>query len=218
METQNNNGIWTLRIAVAIIIIFSIIAFFNGCFDKKTETVPVKVPEVKGTFAPVKPIHDTIFLTKNVKSKPLTSNDGFLQSEIDRILKEYNKLDEAFANANDSLQQIIYSQAIKPKLFEHTFNNDTITATVKGIVANGEVDRLKLDYTIKPYTTLVKVPQTKFRLLGGIETGMSKSFDKFNVKANLGFQNAKGNILNIGADTDQRFYIGYSASIFTIKR
>ena len=218
MEAENQSN-WSLRIALAIIIIGFIIAFFNGCFDHKNEIIKVLIPEVKGSFAPVKPIHDTIFLTKTVKSKPIqNSNDEFAQAEINRLLKEYNDLDAAFANANDSLQQIIYKQTIKPKLFSHTFDNDTINATVKGIVANGEVDKLKLDYTIKPYTTLVKVPQTVFRLLGGIETGMTKDLSKFNAKANIGIQNKKGNILSISADSDQRFYIGYTMSVFSIKR
>lgn len=213
MSKKNQN---IILFFCAIIAVLMLLFWFKGC-NLNTKTIPVTIPEVKGTFKAVKPIHDTLFLTKFVKSKPLTSNDEFLQKEVDRLLKEYNSLNESFANANDSLQKIIYSQAIKPKSFTQTFNNDTIKATVSGIV-KGEVDRLKLDYIIKERKIDIKVPYTRFRLLGGIETGMIKSFDKFNVKANLGFQNAKGNILNIGADSDQRFYIGYTASIFQVKR
>jgi hypothetical protein len=217
MESESKKANWTLGIslfAVAIILIF----WFKGC-DNNVETIKVPVPEVKGKFDPVKPIHDTIFLTKFVKSKPIqNSNDEFAQAEINRLLKEYNDLDAAFSNANDSLQQIIYSKVIGPKLFSHTFNNDTLNATVKGIVANGEVDKLKLDYTIKTRSIDVKVPQTVFRLMGGVEAGMSKSFNNFNAKANIGFQNKKGNIITISADSDQRFYLGYSMSIFSIKR
>ena len=217
METERKKGNWTLAIALFAVAIV-LFLFLKGC-DGNGETIIVKHPAVVGSFEPAKPIHDTIFLTKIVKSKPVqNSNDEFAQSEINRLLKEYNDLDAAFANANDSLQQIIYKQTIAPKLFSHTFDNDTLKATVKGIVANGEVDKLKLDYTIKPYTTLVKVPQTVFRLLGGIETGMTKDLSKFNAKANIGIQNKKGNILTISADSDQRFYVGYTASIFSIKK
>ena len=205
-----------ILIIYTVIAIFLVLFWFKGC-KGNTEIISLKIPVVKGRFKALKPIHDTLFLTKFVKSKSIASNDEFLQSEVDRLLKEYNSLNESFANANDSLQQIIYSQAIKPKSFTHNFNNDTINATVSGIV-KGEVDRLKLNYTIKERKVDVKVPYTRFRLLGGVETGMTKSFDKFNVKANLGFQNAKGNILNIGADSDQRFYIGYTVSIFQVKR
>ena len=217
MENQNKKVKKNLIIAlfaVGIILFF----WFKGCVGKN-ETIKIKTPEVKASFEPVKPIHDTIFLTKFVNSTPIkNSNDAFAQSEINRLLKEYNDLDEAFARANDSLQQIIYSKAIAPKQFSHTFNNDTINATVKGIVANGEVDKLKLDYTIKTRSLDVKVPQTVFRLLGGVEAGMSKSFDNFNAKVNLGIQNKKGNIITISADTDQRFYLGYSMNIFSVKR
>lgn len=213
MSKKNQN---IILFFCAIIAVLMLLFWFKGC-NLNTKTIPVTIPEVKGTFKAVKPIHDTLFLTKFIKSKPVTSNDEFLQSEVDRLLKEYNSLNESFANANDSLQKIIYSQAIKPKSFTHTFNNDTIKATVSGIV-KGELDRLKLDYIIKERKIDIKVPYTRFRLLGGIETGMTKSFDKFNFKANLGFQNAKGNILNIGADSDQRFYVGLTASIFQVKR
>jgi hypothetical protein len=217
MNTEKKTANWILIFSIAIAILL-LLLWFKGC-NSDPETIKVPIPEVKGNFEPVKPIHDTIFLTKFVKSKPIqNSNDAFAQAEINRLLKEYNDLDAAFANANDSLQQIIYSKTLAPKLFTHTFDNDTLKATVKGIVANGEVDKLKLDYTIKAKNIDVKVPQKVFSLLGGVEAGMSINLTRFNAKANLGFQNKKGNIITVSADTDQRFYVGYTMSIFSIKR
>jgi hypothetical protein len=203
-----------LLVAVVLVLFY----WFKGCASDP-EVIKAKTPESKGTFAPVKPVHDTVFLTKFVKSKPIQQiKDTFAQAEINRLLQEYNSLNDAFARVNDSLQQIIYSKSIAPKLFSHHFDNDTLSAWVKGIVANGEVEKLKLDYTIKSRSVEVKVPQVKFRLLGGVEAGLSRSFDQFNAKVNLGFQNKKGSIISVSADTDERFYVGYTVPIFTIRK
>jgi len=201
-----------------LIAVLLLLFWFKGC-NNSQQRVIVKLPEVKGTFKAVKPVHDTIFLTKNGKTKIVKSiHNEFLQSEIDRLLKEYNSLNDAFAKANDSLQQELYSKTIAAKYFSQKFDNDTLSATVKGIVANGEVQKLKLDYTIKERSVDVKVPEVKFRLLGGVEAGMTKSFDAFNAKVNLSLQNKKGSIFTVAADTDERFYIGYQIALFTFKK
>lgn len=219
MEAKKMNSTLILSVIIAIVIL---ILWFKGCGSSEPTTLEVTIPEVKGSFEAVKPKHslvqELITKPKNLSTGVQNGNDEFLQSEINRLLKEYNSLNDAFARANDSLQQEIYKRTIAPKLFSHYFDNDTLNATVKGIVANGEVQKLKLDYTIKSKTIDVKVPQVKFRLLGGVEVGATKEFDNFNAKANLGFQNKKGNIITIAADTDQRFYVGYSMSIFSINK
>ena len=214
METKKNKSTLLLSGIIAVLLI---LLWFKS-FNQKPEKIKVNVPEVTGSFETVKVIHDTIFLTKTVKSKPISVNDEFTQSEIDRLLKEYNELNDAFASANDSLQQIIYAKTIAAKQFSHTFDTDTLNATVKGIVANGEVDKLKIDYKIKSRTIETKIPQTTFRLLGGIEIGNSLQLDQFVTKANLGFQNKKGNVVTLAVDTDQRFYVGYQFSIFSLKK
>lgn len=219
MEAKKMNS--TLILSVIIAILF-LLLWFKGCGSSEPTTVEVTIPEVKGSFEAVKPKHSLVqelsTEPKNLSTGVQKGNDEFLQSEINRLLKEYNSLNDAFARANDSLQQEIYKRTIAPKLFSHTFDTDTINATVKGIVANGEVDKLKLDYTIKLKTIDVKVPQVKFRLLGGVEVGATKEFDKFNTKVNLGFQNKKGDVISVSADTDKRFYLGYSFAIFSIKK
>ena len=201
-----------------VIAVLLLLFWFKGC-DMNNQKVIVKLPEVKGSFEAAKPFHDTIFLTKNGKTRIVKStSDEFLQSEIDRLLKEYNSLNDAFAKANDSLQQELYSKTIAAKYFSQKFDNDTLSATVKGVVANGEVQKIKLDYTIKARSVNVKVPEVKFRLLGGLEAGMTKSFDAFNSKVNLGLQNRTGSIFTVSADSDERFYIGYHIALFSFKK
>lgn len=218
MENNEKKSNVTL-ILCAVIAILLLLFWFKGCGSAAPVYKKVKTPEVTGSVQVVNPVNNPVVNTKNGRTKIANAgNDEFLQSEIDRLLAEYNALDIAFAKANDSLQQEIYKRTIAPKLFSHHFDNDTLSATVKGIVANGEVEKLKLDYTIKSRNLDVKVPQVKFRLLGGVEAGMTKDLSRFNAKANIGIQNKKGNILTVSADTDQRFYVGYTMSIFSIKR
>lgn len=219
---EKKSANWTLLFAIALAVLL-LLLWLKGCEGSAPAIVKVKTPEVKGSFEAVKPKNEPILnhivdVNKKVNGQKLSKENEFLQAEIDRLLKEYNSLDEAFAKANDSLQQEIYKRTIAPKLFSKFFDNDTLSATVKGIVANGEVQKLKLDYTIKSRNIYVKIPEVKFRLLGGVEAGMTKDLTKFNAKVNLGFQNPKGNILNLSADSDQRFYIGYATTIFSIKK
>jgi len=213
-----------LLIGCAGLAIFFLLLWFKGCSGDGDKVIKIKTPEVKGTFEAVKPEHNP--LSKTNKSKIDNKNFGqnlskkeleFWKAEAERLFKENQGLDQAFMNANDSLQQIIYRQAITLNAFNHTFDNDTISATVKGIV-RGEIQSIKLDYKIKPRT--IEVPKQKeviFRMLGGVEVGATKEIDKFNLKASAGFQNRKGNIISVGYDTDQRIYIGYTTSIFSIK-
>lgn len=224
METASKEGNKSLIGAIGLAV-FIVILFFKGCGGNGEKTVPVKLPEVKGKIEAVKPeqkplsVNDKSKNDKFVFGQNLSKKEReFLLAEISKLLAENGKLERDFMNANDSLMQVIYSKAIELKYFNHKWENDTISATVKGIV-RGEIQNIALDYTIKSRT--VEVPKPKevvFRMLGGVEIGNTTQFNDFRVKANVGFQNRSGAILSIGADTEQRFYLGYTVPIFTIKR
>ena len=203
METQNKN--WYLLIG-GLILILILLMWFKGC-GGVPKTITVTTPAIHGTTVAVKPetivIHDTVY--KKIK---LAAD----RKEIDSLIKRNVQLEVAFAMADN--KEELYKKAIELNDFNHTFEDTILKATVSGI-SRGTVQSIKLDYTIKPHTDVIKVPQTRFRLLGGAEVGMTKELSKFNVKANIGLQNAKGNVFSISADTDQRFYIGYGFSLFS---
>ena len=191
MKTEN---IKTIIIAILLIIIW-----FKGC-----GTSEILTPPTKGTFKT-----DTIILhvpikgeTKIVKGKVYKNNE--INKEL--ALENYN-LQIAYINAKDSLEkEKLYKTAIELKSFNQPFENDNFKANVKGIV-QGEVKSLQLDYEIKK----VPIKETKFRmLLGGGVTLKA-------VDLNVGFQNAKGNILEVGYDTEKNIRVGYKQSIFSIK-
>ena len=207
METKTENS---KLILIAIIAFLLVILFMKGCGLPKVE-VPqvVQTKEVKGKFEAVKPEQKIIYKYSSNNN----NNEEFLQSQINELLSENQKLNDAYLNASDSLKTAMYNKAITINSFTHTWDNDTLKATASGVV-RGEVESIKLDYTIKSQKVEVpKQKETVFRILGGLEVGTN-----FTPKVLIGFQNRKGNILQLGYDTKQQYYIGYHFSIWNIKR
>lgn len=194
-------------------ILLFIVLWFRGCNNSQTTNIS---KPVTGIFKPVKPNNtnlgsvDTNLLTKFVKSKPIIE---YKNNEVNKELaiENYN-LQMAYTNASDSIERLkMYIDAIQLKSFNKTFEDNYLKADVKGIV-QGDVKELGFDYIIKPQP----IPITKFRLLAGINVSNTLLFEKPLFNANLGFQNAKGNILEFGYDTEKRINIGYKQSIFKI--
>ena len=183
--------------------VFLTLFFMRGCKSEPNIQIATK-----GTFKT-----DTIILhektpseIKIVKGKEIIV---YKNNEINKelALENYN-LQIAYINAKDSLErEKLYKTAIELKSFNQPFENDNFKANIKGIV-QGEVKELQLDYEIK------KVPEkvVKFRLLAGLGINTDA------VNANLGFQNKKGGIFEVGYDTEKRINIGYKVSLFKISK
>ena len=183
--------------------VFLTLFFMRGCKSEPNIQIATK-----GTFKT-----DTIILhektpseIKIVKGKEIIV---YKNNEINKelALENYN-LQIAYINAKDSLErEKLYKTAIELKSFNQPFENDNFKANMKGI-AQGEVKELQLDYEIK------KVPEkvVKFRLLAGLGINTDA------VNANLGFQNKKGGILEVGYDTQKHINIGYKVSLFKISK
>jgi hypothetical protein len=196
-----------------IIAILVLIIWLQNSCEPNTETVTVTVPAVTGSFKPEKPIHDTIKIEKTVlkwKEKKV---------EIENPINM--KIFEQYTKAKDSMERMaILLKAIEIKEFTKDFEDNDLKITAKGTV-QGKVQSIGFDYTIKEKKLETEVPSSKatvFRLLGGLEIGNTKEFDSFVTKANLEFENAKGNSFTTGFDTDQRIWLGYKFTIFQIKK
>lgn len=227
METQKLNLQGKLNLLFSVVIIILFFCLWKSCGGNsiiQKGTVTVAVAERSGKFEPVKPIQATIqskTSEKDIQTILNTQNDKevkFWKSESERLLAENQLLDDAFSRANDSLQQIIYRQAVAIQAYSKTFENDTLKIDVKGLV-RGEIQSMQVDWKIKSFKAEVPAPQLiRFRIRTGLEFGNSKAFDEFLVKGNLGFENAKGNVFTISADTKQRFWAGLTVPILTIKK
>lgn len=203
------------------LLIAMLFLWLKGCSGNEPAVAKtIQTKEVKGKFEAVKPKQEPIqnhIVEGNKKVVKENSNDEFLQSQINQLIAENKALQDFYNQASDSLQKALYDKAIEIKAFNQTFEDDKLKATSSGLV-RGEIQSLKLDYTIKPQT--IETPPEKevvFRLLGGFEYGNNTTLSNSVFKANLGIQNRNGSIFRASVDNLQNIYIGYDFSIFNIK-
>jgi hypothetical protein len=226
MQTENKEIIKDLlsRNWNYVVLVLCIILFWHSC---KGSAVPVvaktiKTKEVKGKFEAVKPKQENV--VKYVKGKTIyktNAEDKFLQGQIDVLIAENKALQQFYNEASDSLKQALYNKAIEIKSFNQDFEDDKLKITTSGLV-RGEIQSIKLDYTIKPQTIeLPKQKETFLRLLAGGSFGINKELNQFTYSASTGLQNKKGNIIRgtyqrIG--TNEYYLAGYEFSVFNWKR
>ena len=206
-------------------ILLFLVLWFKGCGNSETGTTTVTIPAITKTL-PADTIvkHETIKIPKWYKDtktekkylKDLTEAEQRIiayQEEIDNMQSEFMW--------SDSIKQAeLYCLVMELKKFESTFEDENLKLTINGIIAGNEVKEITPTYTIKEkqVKTEIKQKEVKFRMLVGGGLGNSLTFDKPLFNANIGFQNAKGNILRFSFDTEQRIMIGYDFSLFKISK
>ena len=203
-------------------ILLFVVLWFKGCSGNTTsvQTVKVIVPEVKGKFKAKKPVHQPILIKAN-SPQLKKGKTVFVENPIDeKLIAENEKLKADFVKETNSLKKVIaYNKAIQLNKFSSKFEDDNLVININGIV-QGEVKEITPSYTIKEKKIEVPIRQKKtvFRLLGGLEVGNTVQLDAFKLRANLMFQNRKGNIISGSFDTDKTVWVGYNISIFDLKR
>jgi hypothetical protein len=218
MNTQTKQIDWVKVFAIVTAIVFAFL-WLKGCTSSNPEPqiakVKVTVPEVKGNFESKKPVHLKVNLPKNDKSKIVKVENPINQ----QLVAENEALKLAFAKETDSLKkQLAYEKAIALNNFSTKFEDENLELNIEGVV-QGEVKEISPSYKMKERNIekTVKEKQVAFRMLGGVEVGNTLVLDNFAVKANLMFQNKKGNIFSASMDTNKAIWVGYSASIFNWK-
>jgi hypothetical protein len=197
-----------------------VVLWFKGCSanEKSSVITEIVVPKIEAKFESKKPVHEPVLKLSNsttLKEKA-TSKENL---QVEKLIAENEKLKEDFAKASDSIKQLKFNKAIQLNSFSANFEDENLTLNINGIV-QGEVKELTPNYTIKERKaeTQVKSKETAFRLLGGLEVGNTVTLDNFGMKANLMFQNRKGNIISGSFDTNQTIWVGYNWSIFDVKK
>jgi hypothetical protein len=203
-------------------ILLFLVLWFKGCSGStpSPQIAKVIVPEVKGRFQAKKPVHEPIVINANNTANMQKGETIYKENPIDKkLIAENEKLKSDYAKANDSIKQLSFNKAIQLNKFSTKFEDDNLLLNINGIV-QGEVKEITPNYTIKEkkVEVPVKVKETVFRLLGGLEVGNNTQLDAFKLKANLMFQNRKGNIISGSFDTNQTVWVGYNVSIFDVKR
>lgn len=202
--------------AIAILAVF-IFNWFKGCSPDpiKPNTQKIIIPEISGKFDPQKPKHIPVKgLEKDQKNPIIKWKDK--EVIVENPLN--TELVEQYVKAKDSIERLnLYLKSIQLNSFSSKFEDENLLLNINGIV-RGEVQEITPSWTIKKHEAEVKTKETVFRMLAGAEVGSSIITPKLNFKANLMFQNRKGNVISGSYDTNQTVWIGYNKSIFNIKR
>lgn len=204
-------------------ILLFLALWFKGCGNSEIEKNSITIPEITKTLpTDTKVKHDTIQVPKWYKDR---TNEKKLSKDIlemyDRLKNYQEEIDNMQSEFmwSDSIKQAeMYRLATELKKFESGFEDENLKLTINGIIAGNEVKEITPTYTIKERKIDVPQKQVKFRMLIGGGLGNSLTFDKPLFNANVGFQNAKGNILRFGYDSEQRIMVGYDFSLFKITK
>lgn len=202
-------------------ILFFVCLFFRSCTG--TNGTTVTIPAITKTL-PADTIikHETIEIPKWYKDrtneKKLSKDIEEMYDRLENYQEEFNWMQEEFNHADSIKKAELYRLATELKKFESNFEDENLKLTINGIIAGNKVKEITPTYTIKERKIEVPQKQVKFRMLVGGGLGNSLTFDKPIFNANVGFQNAKGNILRFSFDTEQRIMVGYDFSIFKISK
>lgn len=202
-------------------LLFFLCLWCKGCSAPAGTTI--KVPAITNTL-PADTIvkHETIEVPKWYKDisaeKKLSKEVSEMHIRLKNYQEEIDFMQDEYAHADSLKKSELYRLATELKKFESNFEDECLKLTINGIIAGNQVKEITPTYTIKERKIDVPQKQVKFRLLGGVGLGNTIAFDKPLFNANLGFQNAKGNILRVGYDSQKRIFVGYDFSIFKIVR
>tara|TARA_R110000822_G_scaffold227017_1_gene359628 strand:+ start:2127 stop:2768 length:642 start_codon:yes stop_codon:yes gene_type:complete len=200
-----------LLIALIGFVIFT--QFFSSSDPVIPKPVEVVIPEIVGK------VEDKI---NDVEETVVSIPDPITPEIITKIVvdKEYKEKYEKAIKENDSIKAMnLFLKSIEINEYNKVLiDNDTIKivayAKTRGILL-----KYKIDYTIKE-KTITYIPEViterpKFTLLTGVALIVPTTTinQTMVVKLDFGFQNKKGNIIEIGYDTQKNIYLGYKQSI-----
>ena len=208
------------KLFLGIIAVLLLILWFKSCDSEEVpQNVTIKVPEVSNSLPKQKPIYvvrtDTVYVTK------WKTKTDYVEIETQNPVNDSLAL--AYQRAQDTIQRYrLFLEAIQIKQFTSEFSDEYIDLVISGEV-QGDIRSIKPKYTIKERTIETQVPikTTALRVLGGASVQTSTDLNTFTYTANLGLQNAKGNIIRAGySKINGQDYImaGYDFSIFNIKK
>lgn len=178
--------------------------------DKEPQTVVI--PEQKGSFPERQNPEPIPAPKKEYVYKYITETDT-VKIEVENPINQELMAFYLASKNKDSL----YADAIGEREY-NIVEEDSLLMTENQIKTQGHLLSFQQSYTLKEREVPVKQKETVLRLLGGFEVGNTTQLDNFTAKANLGLQNRKGNILSVGYDTEENWWLGYQINLGEIKR
>lgn len=175
--------------------------------------VTVKLPERSGSFEARESLQPVII--NNYLRDPGATNSQQYAKLIADLEKKYNvKVDSVTI-----LKELL--EAKKEREYVEKFEDSAIVGTVSS-TTQGFLKSQAFDYTIKPslysywekeYTKKIKPVFSVY--LGGQIQAEYEDIEGSAFQVNLGLQNRKGDIFELGVSTDKRINVGYKKKLFS---
>ena len=206
-----------------IIIVLGFILFTKGCSNNgdsdngikiDTTKVAIDIPEKIGRF-------DTI-----VNPEPTIVKDTvFIKGKIRTVTKIDSTLYKQYRKVLDSIQRdSIFKEAIAIREYNETFEDSLVKLDIYSKV-RGSLLEQSSDYIIKPQQierldiTRTITKERKFSLyIGGGLSVPTEIDQEVGFQGNLGIQNKKGTIYELGYDTNGNILLGVKLRIFSLKK
>lgn len=199
--------IYVVFLVIALLFLFGVV---RQCTQiKQIKQVTVVIPEKKGSFE--KPTKVDTF-TRKPDTIYLQGKEIYTQNPVNK------ELVRKYLESQDTLGKLkLYLKAIEEVEQTSTFDDEDINLKVY-TKTRGTLLNIKPTYTIKEKEVKVDVPVKVpvFTLYGGGDVIVNNN--NFALKVDLGIQNKKGTIFNLGVDNNKNYYVGAKFKIFNIKK
>ena len=195
----------------------AIALIFRTCNNK--DTVQFTVKEITKTLPA-----DTIVKHSIIKKETILkeNNNDKLTSDIkdmyDRLEVYQDEIDylNDYYKFSDSIQKdSLYKLTIQLKSFESEFEDENLKLKINGFLLNNTIKELTPTYTIKQKTHEIPIKSYN-RILLGAEVGINNDLNNYTYKANLMYQNKKGNTTGASfqkINNQNYFLIGKTISV-----
>ena len=207
-------------------ILLFLVLWFKGCGASAPGTTTLTIPSITKVF-PTDTIieHKVVEVEKWYKDK---SKEEKLQKDVmemyDRIKNYQEEIDNMQSEFmwSDSIKKAeMFRLATELKEFNENYEDVNFKLNIKGFIGANKIKEFTPTITSKEKEIDVVQKQVNFRMLAGGGIGINKELNQGTWKANVGFQNKKGNIIRgsfqrIG---NQDYYLAeYDFSLFKITK
>ncbi len=164
-----------------------------------------EIPVKKNSFSVVKPIEKIITKYKYI------SNDEKYKNVISALQTKYSQKVDSLTILKELLL------ATKIREYKEVFKDSSLIAEIN-IKTKGTLEKMDFSYIQKPQKfsyfqkTVTKTKIPKFAILVGGK--VSSNLIKTNFEFNVGYQNKKGSIYEVGVNTENQFVFGYKKRVF----
>lgn len=201
---------YTKILLFALVLLMGYNSFFKP--DPVVEPTPVTVtlPESYGTTG-LQQLEPQVVVVQVPVDKGSSE-----KIDVDKIWKE------AYEQANQRVKDSLYNEAIRIRQYSDTLVDNKDIRITGDATTRGSLLDFKVDYKLKEqeftYTPEIVTQYPRLTLGLGAEMGIPTQIGQpFTLRGNIDLMNRKGNEINLGYDTNQTVWLGYTHNFKLIK-